>query len=548
MKQKIIRDSVHGYISIPEPIVDNLIDTEFFQRLKRIEQTSMRPLFPCARHDRFIHSIGVYFLGKKVFESVKNNLENNKERLIELVDPYSRDDVREVFNTSNLKLWGSLEINFCIACLLHDVGHSPMSHTLEDMFKYKIMKDNNRPQFWDELENGMKGCKIPEYAEKTEYFCNSGKSATHEVLSSIIVVKELRDNIKDAIKAINSEYEANYEFIIRCIMGIPYVIRNDTENRYLLELYNTFVSLLHGKDFDVDRLDYLKRDCHAAGLHSSSIDVDRLIKSINLFIDNNHFIIAIDKKALSVVDKYIGAYNDLYLWVYSHHKVVLNTGLICRTFKHIDRDNNKNNYYIQDLFNYDKLVKALLCDDDIWCRIKEKRGSIWEAAELIVRGNSRISLWKSVAEFRDLFINTGAFENKNMAPIIQYINSQIGSLEFEKKFTRFVYKKLDIEYVAENAQAIIFEKTKIKEMSRKKWSIPIIIDNKQRRFCELMDISQTEAKTEDELKTEKMFDSLNEICFYAYIEKSSAINGIKKEDFANFLVAYAKEVQQNGVK
>ena len=54
---KIFRDTIHGYIEIEKDIVNSIIDTALFQRLRRIEQTSMRCLYPAARHDRFIHAI-----------------------------------------------------------------------------------------------------------------------------------------------------------------------------------------------------------------------------------------------------------------------------------------------------------------------------------------------------------------------------------------------------------------------------------------------------------------------------------------------------------
>lgn len=53
---KLFKDTVHGYIRIPKRYCDLLIDTPHFQRLRRIEQTSIRSLYPCARHDRFAHS------------------------------------------------------------------------------------------------------------------------------------------------------------------------------------------------------------------------------------------------------------------------------------------------------------------------------------------------------------------------------------------------------------------------------------------------------------------------------------------------------------
>ena len=67
---KRILDSVHGYINVPKEYCDKIIDTVYFQRLRRIEQTSGRSLFPSARHDRFIHSLGVFNLNKKIVESI----------------------------------------------------------------------------------------------------------------------------------------------------------------------------------------------------------------------------------------------------------------------------------------------------------------------------------------------------------------------------------------------------------------------------------------------------------------------------------------------
>ena len=56
-KEKVFRDPIYGYISIPDDYCKNFIDTPIFQRLRRIEQTSMRVLFPSDRHDRFVYII-----------------------------------------------------------------------------------------------------------------------------------------------------------------------------------------------------------------------------------------------------------------------------------------------------------------------------------------------------------------------------------------------------------------------------------------------------------------------------------------------------------
>ena len=107
MSYKTFLDTVHGYITVPSEYCKEFIDTENFQRLRRIEQLSSRSLFPCARHDRFVHSLGVYHIGRLILDSIEESCKAITETQKE---------------------------SFKIACLLHDVGHSPFSHTLEHMF------------------------------------------------------------------------------------------------------------------------------------------------------------------------------------------------------------------------------------------------------------------------------------------------------------------------------------------------------------------------------------------------------------------------------
>ena len=122
---KIFRDSVHGYINVPVDYVTNFIDTELFQRLRHIEQTGMRILYPSARHDRFIHSLGTYFLGHKAFECFKRNIYRSYHGIAGKTDHYIIfEDEKE-----NECFWDKCQLLFEIACLLHDCGHAPFSHT-----------------------------------------------------------------------------------------------------------------------------------------------------------------------------------------------------------------------------------------------------------------------------------------------------------------------------------------------------------------------------------------------------------------------------------
>ncbi len=75
---KLFRDPVHGYISVPVKYCEDFIDTPIFQRLRFIEQTSMRPLYPSAHHDRFAHSLGVFHLASLMFNYLQENIEESE--------------------------------------------------------------------------------------------------------------------------------------------------------------------------------------------------------------------------------------------------------------------------------------------------------------------------------------------------------------------------------------------------------------------------------------------------------------------------------------
>lgn len=67
---KTIRDPMYGYITIEAPFAQ-LLDTEEFQRLRNIRQTGYQSLYPSALHNRFVHSLGVFHLGKKPWAILK---------------------------------------------------------------------------------------------------------------------------------------------------------------------------------------------------------------------------------------------------------------------------------------------------------------------------------------------------------------------------------------------------------------------------------------------------------------------------------------------
>lgn len=124
---KIFNDPIHGFITVPKGIILQLIDHPYVQRLRQIKQMGLGYLvFPAAEHSRFSHALGAMELAQRTL----NNL-REKDTTI-----------------SPAEFEGTL-----IAILLHDVGHGPLSHTLEldlisdfshEMMTLSIMRKLNK--------------------------------------------------------------------------------------------------------------------------------------------------------------------------------------------------------------------------------------------------------------------------------------------------------------------------------------------------------------------------------------------------------------------
>jgi uncharacterized protein len=105
-KRKIINDPVHGFVNIPSDFIYDIIEHPYIQRLRRIKQLGLTHyVYPGATHSRFQHTIGAMHLMMLAIESLRN-----KDIVI------TQDEEEAVL----------------IAIVLHDIGHGPFSHALEE--------------------------------------------------------------------------------------------------------------------------------------------------------------------------------------------------------------------------------------------------------------------------------------------------------------------------------------------------------------------------------------------------------------------------------
>ncbi|OAV43733.1 HD domain-containing protein [Lewinella sp. 4G2] len=103
---KILNDPVYGFVSIPYGILFDLVEHPYFQRLRSIKQVSLTHyVYPGALHTRFHHALGALHLMTLAIDSLKRKGVKINKREAEAAK---------------------------IAILLHDIGHGPFSHTLEN--------------------------------------------------------------------------------------------------------------------------------------------------------------------------------------------------------------------------------------------------------------------------------------------------------------------------------------------------------------------------------------------------------------------------------
>lgn len=228
-----IRDVIHGDISIEEEVVKQLIETKEFQRLRNIKQLGLTYLaFPTTEHSRFMHSVGVYYLVTQlldVLEAKTGQAFEVKERL-------------------------ALQI----ACLLHDLGHGPFSHTSEEFFGFN-----------------------------------------HEDYT----IKIIED--KDTqVNQVLTDYD---ESIIEEVVSF---IKKTHHNPVLNSILSATI--------DVDRMDYLMRDSYFAGVSYGEIDIQRIFNVIDI---KDNSIVFHEKGVKALEDIIISRYN-MFSQVYLNKKAL----------------------------------------------------------------------------------------------------------------------------------------------------------------------------------------------------------------------------------
>ena len=234
--EKGIPDPIWGNIGITQ-VELKIIQTEAFSRLRGIKQLSFAYLaFPGAVHSRFEHSIGVMHATDQMLKAVKGlpDMEAKHRQLLRL------------------------------AALLHDIGHSPFSHAMENLF-------TNYPNVWEDVKE--------ELPEEFKRFMISrgkdyGKPSKHEDITDYIICTnpDIKKILRDWIETTNQgpmkmEDRQKEAFIADVIakLAIGEEVTSTGISDDYKDLSKIFKAIMSG-DIDADKIDYLARDNYYCGL------------------------------------------------------------------------------------------------------------------------------------------------------------------------------------------------------------------------------------------------------------------------------------------
>ena len=224
---KIINDPVFGFIKIPRGLLYNIVEHPLFQRLNRINQLGLASVvYPGARHTRFQHSLGAFHL--------------MSEAIINL-------------QQKGIFIFESEAEAVQAAILMHDIGHGPFSHVLEDTLIHGISHEDISLLMMEEINRSLNGqLNLAISIFKGEY----PKNFLHQLISSQLDMDRLDYLRRDSFYTGVTEGNIGSARIIKMLNVIDDSLVVEQKGIYSLENYLTTRRLMYWQV-------YLHRTCVA---------------------------------------------------------------------------------------------------------------------------------------------------------------------------------------------------------------------------------------------------------------------------------------------
>lgn len=287
-------DPVHGHIHLREeelPVVEH----PFFQRLRSILQMGLSQyVFPGATHSRYLHSLGTMEIASRAFARL-----------------FGRPENKHLWHNAATSR-SALEATLRLACLLHDLGHAPLSHATESIMP--ALRALNIP---------------PTFLNKTD-LCRGkviDRQATHEDYT----VKAIVDSsFTSSLKKVEQKFGVRPEYIADLILG-----ETRHQDFFTINGLNYF-PLLHqlvSSELDCDRMDYLLRDGYFCGVSYGTFDLDWMIDSLEICPQGKDVFLGISENAVASFDDFLLGRYHMVIQVYFHYKSVCLEQLLFRYFQ-----------------------------------------------------------------------------------------------------------------------------------------------------------------------------------------------------------------------
>lgn len=269
-----IRDPIYKSIEFNE-FEKAIIDHPYFARLRKIAQLGLAQLvYPGATHNRFIHALGVMHVAGRVWRRLRET---------------SGKLLREYFSEVDLNYLGQM---VRLAGLLHDVGHGPFSHATEGVMP--PLSSLAIPKSWFRQPPVTSRAKHEDYSVLLAFeMAKSGKTPLDKEMA------------QDIAALINARIRPSRRW----------------EKRFSkIGVHKLLKSIISG-ELDADRMDYLLRDSHFAGVAYGHFDIDWLINNLTVSAQGRELVLTINDAGVWAFDDYLLARYHMFVQVYMHKTV-----------------------------------------------------------------------------------------------------------------------------------------------------------------------------------------------------------------------------------
>jgi HD superfamily phosphohydrolase len=333
VKTTEVRDVIHGPVEL-YPWEMAIVDSPAFQRLRNIKQLGFSEFaYPCAVHNRYVHSIGAGHLAGTAFQAI----------------------FRKHFFSAQ-EVYHHYYYLTRAAAFLHDIGHGPFSHASEGAMP------------------PVSALKLPpEVVGK-----DTKRQASHEDYTLKIL---LDSSLTPVLEKAYGRFGIT-PWHIACMMNLSL----KDKDSFFHDRGVDFRKVLHqiiSSEVDADRMDYLQRDSYFTGVSYGKFDANWILTNFGVYIEKKVAHLSLNARAIYTFEDFLLSRYHMFLMVYLHHKSVCYERML-EEYLHSD---NASFRVPSDVEDY------IRCDDSLFYEhIRRDAGANRWARRILERRTMKVAL------------------------------------------------------------------------------------------------------------------------------------------------------------